>query len=172
MGVLLPQPLERGDRDRRMIQTAPMPNRLIKIGAMMFFLWGVLHLFAGYLITEPFFTQGVGHNLAVLGLEKPTIPLDQLTHAASHLALNFGFDLAGYGVLAIWFAWFLWQGRHIQLSFWVLTIMLGIADLAFIYSLLLPGYSPLLEGIAGPVLYVLGVGFSGWGLKSLPTDHP
>ncbi len=124
-------------------------NQLIKAGAAMFFLWGVLHLYAGYLTAIPFFSEGAGANLGILGVEIGDAPFSPALVAAGHLALNFGIDLAGYGVLAIWFSWFLWDGRLIKLSFWVNTVMLGIADAALIYSLLLPGYSPILEGRRG-----------------------
>lgn len=142
-------------------------NRLIKVGATMFFLWGVLHVYAGYLTAVPFFTEGPGKNLGILGVEIGAGSLDPALVAAGHLALNFGIDLAGYGVLAIWFSWFLWRGKLIVLSFWVNTVMLGIADAAFIYSLLVPGYSPILEGLAGPILYTLGVLLTALGIRNL-----
>lgn len=139
------------------------PNAWIKTGTIMFFLWGVLHMYAGGLMSIPFFTQGPGANLAVIGIamDKPLSP-DLI--ASSHIALNFGLDLAGYGVLAIWLSVMMWQGRNMLLNYTMLVVMLGIADAAFIYSLLMPGYSPLLEGIAGPLLYTLGVMLSGFGL--------
>lgn len=139
------------------------PNRFIRTGAMMFFLWGALHIYAGLLIALPFFETGPAATLAVFGVQFSE-PLSHPSLAASHVALNFGFDLAGYGVLAIWLAIYIWRGEQIRRHFAVIAVMLGIADAAFIYSLLLPGYSPLLEGIAGPVLYLLGLMFVGYGL--------
>ena len=66
-------------------------------------------------------------------------------------------DLAGYGILAIWFALHLFQRRHTVFSFALLVVTLGISDGSFIYSLLLRGYSPLVEGLSGPFLFPLGV---------------
>jgi hypothetical protein len=40
-------------------------------------------------------------------------------------------------------------------SFWILIIMLGIADIAFIYAQMMPGYVSLAEGILGPILYLI-----------------
>lgn len=134
---------------------APM-NIWIKLGAAMFFLWGLLHVYAGGLMSVPFFTVGPGANLAVVGFAVGE-PLSPFERVASHITLNFGLDLAGYGILAIWCAANLLRNRNVFFSFALLVVMLGISDGAFIYSLLLPGYSPLIEGLPGPILYALGV---------------
>ena len=50
-------------------------------------------------------------------------------------------------------------------SFWILVIMLGIADVAFIYAQMMPGYVSLAKGVLGPILYVLGTGLCGYSLQ-------
>jgi hypothetical protein len=116
-------------------------------------------------MSVPFLLNGPGANLALFGVALGDGGLSEVARLASHVTLNFGIDLAGYGLLAIWLSWFLWNARLVSLTYWLAVVMLGIADAGFIYSLLLAGYSPLLEGLAGPIFYVLGVVFAGYGLK-------
>ena len=137
------------------MSTRPI-NGWLKSGAAMFFLWGVLHVYAGGLMSIPFFTSGAGSNLAVVGFGLAE-PLSSFERVASHITLNFGLDLAGYGILAVWLSINLFRGQHMKLSFALLVVMLGISDGAFVYSLLLPGYSPLAEGLPGPILFLLGI---------------
>ena len=80
---------------------------------------------------------------------------------ASHIALDFSIVLLGYGVLAIWAAQLAWRGH--ALGVWLKTILLGIADAAFVIALMIPGHVPASKGIWGPLLYVLAVMFSGAG---------
>jgi len=145
-------------------------NRAMRTGAALFFLWGILHVYAGVAISFPFIIEGPGSNLALFGIAVGNT-LSSLELLGSHITMNFGFDLMGYGILAIWLSFYLWIGRFVKLSFWICVVLLGIADTAFIYSLLLPGYSPLLEGFAGPILYVLAVLFCGYGLSQMSKQE-
>ncbi len=131
----------------------------------MFFLWGLLHVIAGLLLVAPFFADGISGLWSFYGFGIEPEDITPVLVAASHVALNFGFDLAGYGVLAIILSWFIWKSRMVVASFWILVIMLGIADVAFIYAQMMPGYVSLAKGVLGPILYVLGTGLCGYSLQ-------
>ncbi len=100
----------------------------------MFFLWGLLHVIAGFLLAVPFFADGISGLWSFYDFGLAPEDITPVLVAASHVALNFGFDLAGYGVLAIILSWFIWKNHMVVASFWILVIMLGIADVAFIYA--------------------------------------
>jgi hypothetical protein len=68
-----------------------MTNRLVKAGAILFGLWGVLHVIAGL--------SGIP-SAGDIGKASPV---------GGAIALDFAIILAGYGVLAIWGAALLWR---------------------------------------------------------------
>jgi len=45
-------------------------------------------------------------------------------------------------------------------GYWINFVTLGIADTGFIFSVLVPGYSPVWPGVLGPVFWVLATIFS------------
>jgi hypothetical protein len=139
-------------------------DNYLKSGAIMYFLWGLLHVIAGFLLVVPFFADGIEGLWGFYGFGLKPEDITPVLVAASHVALNFGFDLAGYGVLAIILSWFIWKSHMVVTSFWILVIMLGIADVAFVYAQMMPGYVSLAEGIPGPILYVLGTALCGYSL--------
>ncbi|MFZ9034887.1 MAG: hypothetical protein ACO2ZM_02030 [Francisellaceae bacterium] len=138
-----------------------MNNKSLKTSAIMFILWGILHLYAGLGLAIPYWSSGAGSMWAMFGYNPEKI--SGLLEVASHVALNFGIDLAGYGLLAIILAIFIFKNRYVKYSFWILVVMLGIADLAFVYALLIPGYLVSIVAViaswSGPILYILGVAF-------------
>jgi hypothetical protein len=136
------------------------PHRLVRLGSILFVLWGVLHVGVGVVCAISYLHAGPLGLLTHFGWSAD--PRDALAgpnvRLASHIALDFSIVLVGYGVLAIWAARLMWRGE--ALGFWLNAILLGIADAAFVIALMIPGHVPVSEGIWGPALYVLGVLFS------------
>ena len=137
-------------------------NRLVKSGAIFFVLWGVLHIAVGLGGAMIYLTRGPIGLIAVFGGSAAPAEAHALVRLAAHIALDFLLVLTGYGLLAIWGAVLIWQGRW--LGFWLNTILLGIADAAFMVALMIPGETPISEGIWGPIFYVLGVTFTAAGM--------
>ncbi len=73
--------------------------------------------------------------------------------------------LGGYGVLSIWAT--IWSLRGQRSGFWLNTIMLGIAQLAIVYGLIIPGRLTGPNAYARLVLYLLGVVLGGVGFLRL-----
>ena len=143
-------------------------NRVAQTGAVLFVLWGVLHLGAGLSGAFTFATRGPAGVFSGFGGAPAPAELTPTLDMAAHIALDFSLILAGYGLLAIWGAVLIWRGQ--RLGFWLNTIMLGIADGSFIIALMLPGFVSLAAGGLGPVLYVLGVACTAIGFYARPAS--
>ena len=130
-------------------------NALVKAGAVFFVLWGLLHIAVGLSTAGQFITSGPAGVFSGFGASPSPSEVGPALQLAGHIALDFGLILAGYGLLAIWAALLIWRGQ--RLGFWLATVMLGVADGAFIVALMVPGFISPAAGGLGPLLYVLGV---------------
>src|SRR6266496_4213224 len=122
-------------------------NRLVQTGAIFFILWGVLHIAVGLGGVTVYVARGPMGMISAFGGSGTPVETTHFVMRGAHLALDFMLLLAGYGLLAIWGAVLIWRGR--SLGFWLNTILLGIADGAFVIALMIPGEMAIAEGIWG-----------------------
>ncbi|MBW8051888.1 MAG: hypothetical protein FVQ77_16435 [Cytophagales bacterium] len=137
--------------------------KLSRIGAIFYVLWGILHIFLGGLVLYIYFTLGTPGMLSFFGLKDA----EQLPAEASKITGSLGAqhaaNLAIFGTVAIIIALAgIWKNSPV--AFWMNLIMVGFADVAFIFAFFIPGYIKGVEGIIGPLLFVLAALFSGAGL--------
>ena len=133
----------------------------------MFVLWAVFHMAIGVYHTLLFSTQGpqsmfttaYGMPLTAGDMEDPARLL-----GADAIEV-YSILLFGYGVLGIWATVLLLQGQ--RLGFWLNTVMMGIAQIAVLYGLIIPGQLTGPNAYADLALYILGVTLSGIGLFRL-----
>jgi hypothetical protein len=125
---------------------------LIKAGAVMYMLWGVVHFF-GVMNGLIYLTQGSDALLAAVLPQPPAAP-GAVPDAAVALLVNHNLNLTVFGVLAIWCGVALWRGS--RSTFWIALVILGLANLTFVIAVLAPGHVPLAVGILGLSPYVLG----------------
>ncbi len=114
-----------------------------KIGAVMYFVWGLLHLKAAFSVYQ------LGTSLEA-GMIQARIFQD-----AWNLLF---FALVGITVAVI-FNW-----HNSRLGYWINLITVSVTDIGFIAFVLVPGHLPIFPGILGPVFWVLGAVFSTIGL--------
>jgi hypothetical protein len=114
-----------------------------KIGAVMYFVWGLLHLKAAYSVYQ------LGMSLEA-GMIQARIFQD-----AWNLLF---FALVGITVAVI-FNW-----HNSRLGYWINLITVSVTDIGFITFVLVPGHLPVFPGILGPVFWVFGAIFSTIGL--------
>jgi hypothetical protein len=87
--------------------------------------------------------------------------------AQSHLFLNFVTDVGGYGVLGLFIARGLWLNEHARLCFTLGAFVIGIADLAFLFFMVLSGIiEPGLGAVAGPIIWFLALLVTPFGLPA------
>lgn len=123
--------------------------KLAKIGAVFYFLWGVVHIGAAF---EQFQT---GKTLE-LGLVQGKI--------------NQGaWDLLFFALLAIVVA-VRYNWTNERLGYWLNLIVVSAADIGFIVFVLLPGHVALFPGILGPVFWFAGLVFTTLGISSTATS--
>ena len=114
-------------------------SKLSVVGAICYALWGCLHLQAAY---------AVYHVGAAL---KPGMVQGRVFQDA--------WNLLFFGVTAIAVALTL-NIRNNAWGYWINLGVLGLADTGLIFFVLIPGYMPLWPGLAGPILWVLGLAFT------------
>lgn len=160
--------------------TASKPGPAAKLGAGLFLLWSVLHIWVGVEGVRQFAGGNATSFWSMLtgGANAPRdmvqIPTDPTTiNAHLHMLLNFTVDVGGYGVLGLVVAWLIWM-RASWLGYLLGLVVIGIADLTFTYAMLLSGViEPSLPTIAGPVIWLLAVICTPFGLPmSMGSQGP
>jgi hypothetical protein len=104
-------------------------------GAIIYALWGFLHLYASYAVYH------VGAPL------EPGMVQGRVFQDA--------WNLLFFGVTAIGVALTL-NIRNNPWGYWINLGVLTLADTGLIFFVLIPGYWSLWPGVAGPVLWILG----------------
>lgn len=145
-----------------------------KIGAMLFALWGVLHIWVGFEGAHQYLSNGTPGlwNIFVGGSNAPRAAFLHTTDAITAFAqgqvlLNFCIDVGGYGVLGLAVAWMIlkqasWAGYFLG------VFVIGIADLTFLFAMVTPGVIELNAGtIGGPVIWLLAIIATPFGMPSL-----
>ncbi|MCZ6512443.1 MAG: hypothetical protein O6857_00790 [Nitrospinae bacterium] len=120
-----------------------------KIGAVMYFVWGLLHLKAAYSVYQ------LGTSLEAGMIQ------GRIFQGAWNLLF---FALVGITV-AVVFNW-----HNSRLGYWINLTTVSVTDIGFIAFVLAPGYLPIFPGILGPVFWLLGAVFSTIGLFALAKN--
>ena len=110
-----------------------------KIGAVLYMLWGILHVFAAYKVV-----------ILALTLEQGMVQ-GRLYQDAWNLLF---FALFGI-VVGILYNW-----KNSKIGYYLNLIVVSTGDIGFIITILLPGYLPLFPGLIGPLLWLLALTFS------------
>ena len=148
-----------------------------KIGGWLFALWGVLHVWVGAEGIHQYLTTGTsglwnmligGRAVAREAFVHATDPITLF--AQGQLILNFCIDVGGYGVLGFGVAWLIMR-RASWTGYLIGVLVIGIADLAFLFALVVPGVTELNTGtVGGPVLWFLAVLITPFGLSAQRRD--
>ncbi len=110
-----------------------------KTGAILYLLWGLLHIKAAIA------TYQLGATLES-GIVQGRIYQD---------AWNLVFFAISVSVIAILLNW-----RNSRLGFWLNLVIASVTDIGSIIHILVPGHFPMIPGIIGPVLWVFAVIFT------------
>lgn len=145
-------------------------NGLITLGAAMFLLWALFHAAIGVYHTLLFGIQGPQSLYsAAYGIPVSATDMHDPARLLGSDAIEvYSILLLGYGVLAIWGTLLILRGN--RSGFWMNTIMLGIAQLAVLYGLIIPGRLTGVNAFADLVLYLLGVLATAIGFKRLRAN--
>ena len=113
-----------------------------QIGALFYVAWGVLHLYAAFMV----------YKLATRQ------PAGMLQGRVYQSAWNLAFFAVAAIAVAVVFNWI-----NSPLGFWLNLALTSVTDVGFILFIIVPGYLPLGPGLLGPGLWVLALIFSALG---------
>jgi len=113
---------------------------LARAGALVYVLWGLLHVVAAYRV----------YRLGA-GLE-PGMIQGRIWQDA--------WNLLFFAVFAIVVA-FAMNWRNSRSGFWLNLVVVSAADIGFVAFVLLPGHVPLVPGVIGPLLWIAAVILTG-----------
>jgi hypothetical protein len=111
-------------------------TKLSIAGAICYALWGCLHLSAAYAVYHAGAALESGMVQGRVFQDAWNLLFFGLTAIAVALTLNIRNNVWGY---------------------WINFGVLAVADTGLIFFILLPGHMPLWPGLAGPVLWILGL---------------
>ncbi len=116
-----------------------------KIGAILYLVWGLLHVKAAIA------TYQLGATL------EPGIVQGRVYQDAWNLVF-FAIAVSAIAILLNW--------RNSRLGFWLNLGIASITDIGFIIHILVPGHFPVIPGIIGPVLWVFAVIFTATAIRN------
>lgn len=121
------------------IVAAATTNAAAKIGAVFYVLWGVLHIYASFQVS------GLASTLANGMVRGRIMELVWIMFLAGATAIVVG-------------AWLNWKNDKV--GFWLNAVVVSAVDIAFIFTVLVPGYAPLVPGGLGPLLWIIALAFT------------
>jgi small-conductance mechanosensitive channel len=122
----------------------PLPAVSIKaqwaarLGALCYIAWGLFHL-------------NVAHDIYILGFAQTGIAQGRLYQLAAYMLCiaMFAIAVAAFG-----------NWRNNERGYWLNICVVGWADGVWVLVVVLPGYVPLVRGLAPPALFVAGAIFT------------
>lgn len=154
--------------------TQPSLGPAATVGAWLFVLWGILHIWVGAEGVHQYLTGGTTGlwNMLIGGAQVPRTAFVHATdavtvYAQGQLLLNFCIDVGGYGVLGLAVAWLI-LNRTSWPAYFIGVFVIGIADLTFLSAMVMSGVIELNAGtVGGPVIWFLAIVATPFGMPSL-----
>jgi hypothetical protein len=151
--------------DNSKIENQKGLNIAIKIGSIAYVVWGILHIYVGYMgISGYIVDPNKGLLSSFLGganapVEKFQFATDPMTlKVTANLILNFCLDVAGYGLLGIILGIMLWKMSKPWLAYLIGFFIIGLADLSFLFLQVTSGHiKGDLGTYGGPMLWLIAV---------------
>ena len=119
-----------------------------RIGAVMYVLWGLLHIVAAFKV------YSLGQALEQGMLQ------GRIFQGAWNLLFFAVFGI----VVAVLYNW-----KNNQMGYWLNLVVVSVADVGFIITILLPAYLPVFPGVIGPILWLLALAFTTIGIRAKNT---
>jgi len=150
------------------------PGAAAKVGAWLFAVWGILHIWVGYEGIHQYLTNGTQGlwNIVVGGVNAPRSAFVHTTDATTafaqgQLLLNFCIDVGGYGVLGLAVGWLI-LNRTSWAAYFIGLFVIGICDLAFLFSLVISGVIEFsIPSVSGPIIWLMAIIATPFGMPVL-----
>lgn len=129
----------------------------LKVAAILWIIWGLVHTFAGVMVLV---SDATGGFQAIADAVDPAA-LDADYHAAVRGVLNqHGWNLGWFGVATIIGAVFIW--RQNITAIWVTGMIGGLADLGYLLFMDFPGYVNFVPGTIMTFISAIAIILSFW----------
>lgn len=115
------------------------PDLFAKAGAVVYVLWGLLHLKAAQMMFV------LGESL------EPGMVQARIFQNGWNLLIFAVFGM----VIAVAMNW-----KNSPTGYWLNLCVISAADIGFIYFVLMPGYAPMMPGVLGPILWIVALGLT------------
>jgi len=137
-----------------------MKENAHKIAAVLYALWGLLHIYFGIWMLYALGTEGAAAVIAIVGsgVDPSTLPteLDPVTAATIG---QHAWNILWFGIFALVVA-VLFNWKNSVAGYWANLVVVSAADSGFAVAIMIPGYIALADGIEGPLLWIPALIFS------------
>ena len=114
---------------------------LLKGSAVLWVIWGLVHLFAGVIVLS---SDASGGFAAIADAVDPATLAAEYAPAVGGVLNQHGWNLAWFGVATVVGAVFIWRGS--TTAIWVTAMVGGLADLGYLLFVDVPGYVNFFPG--------------------------
>lgn len=120
-------------------------NLVFKIAAVLWVLWGLVHVLAGVLTVNFILSGDISSSIAGIadGLEPASVQMEYPAAAGAIIGQH-GFNLLWIGLVTLISAFFVWKGN--KQAIFLAAIVGGLADLGYFIFLDLGGYVKFMPG--------------------------
>ena len=137
-----------------------MRNRMHRIGAVSYALWGVIHVIGGAAMLT---TLGSGGGVGLLGLIGTGVPAGASPEVPGRVATSVlafhAWNLLWVGAFVLAIAMMLnWRNR--LAGYWINLAVVAAVDGGLVVTTLQPGVMRVVDAVPGLVLFALGIGFT------------
>lgn len=115
-----------------------MTRNLARIGALFYIAWGLFHVLVAY-------------QIYTLALAEAGLTQGRLFQLAAYMLTISIFAI----VIAAWRNW-----RNDALGYWLNLAVVSWADIIWVLVVVVPGYVPLIRGLAPPALWIAAAAFT------------
>ncbi len=143
-----------------------MKRHYHKIGAIAYMLWGLLHIVGGMMLYLTLKNEGITNLLYMLGTAIPKHHVPEIASGSTvdGLAAFHAWNITGFGIISLLTAIMLnWKNN--RTGYWMNLGVVATADLGLVFTLIIPGYMHLTDGLPGIILFLLALTFSTLGFK-------
>ena len=129
---------------------------LLKIAAVLWIIWGLVHILAGVLTINFFLSGDIAASIkGIADAVDPEILQMEYPKAAGAIIANHGFNLFWIGIVTFISGFFVWKGN--KNAIFLAAIVGGLADLAYFLFMDLGGYVNFMPGTLMTIVSSLAI---------------
>lgn len=134
---------------------------VLKVAAVLWVIWGLVHMFAGYVVLSSDASAGFS---AIADAIAPETLQHDYEPAVGGILNQHGWNLAWFGLATLIGAVFIWRGS--LTAIWVAGMVGGLADLGYLLFVDVPGYVNFVPGTVMTIVSGSAIALSFWVLIS------